>query len=311
MRIRRSLLRIFTGSDLARRGLPVMVAEAGTAGPTVWLTACAHGDEIGGIVVIHEVFRALNQNPLRRGTLRALPMMNPIGFDSCTRHIPVSEEDLNRSFPGDAGGTLGQRIAARIFARLTEPAPVAVLDLHTDWTRSVPYCVLDAASPHPARDRAGGLAEATGFPVVVEDDPMRHTLTHNLLKLGVAALTLELGESNVVNEENVALGSSAVWKVLESLEMVTACTTTAPSNACSSGRPLRYSDRPLCSTSGILRFFVGPGDRVKSGQKLASVDDAFGRRREVIRADAPALVLGIADSSAAYPGAPVVALGLD
>jgi predicted deacylase len=73
---------------------------------------------------------------------------------------------------------------------------------------------------------------------------------------------------------------------------------------------LRYSDRPLCSTSGIIRFLVRPGELVRTGQKLAFVDDAFGRRCELIRARAPALILGIADSSVAYPGAPVVALGM-
>lgn len=73
---------------------------------------------------------------------------------------------------------------------------------------------------------------------------------------------------------------------------------------------LRYSERPLCSASGILRFLVSPGEVVNEGQRLAVVDDIFGRRRETIRATDAALVLGVADSSVAYPGASVVALGL-
>ena len=310
MKIRRSFLRIFTGSDLARRRLPLLEADSGRAGPAVWLTACAHGDEIGGMVVIHEVFRALAKERLRCGVLKGLPLMNPIGFDSCSRHIPVSEEDLNRSFPGDAGGSLAQRMAARIFAALIDSNPDVVLDLHNDWTRSIPYVVLDAVPGSPALDRAASLAEATGFPVVVESGSMRHTLSHNLLNRGTAALTIELGESKVVNEENVALGAAAVWTVLRVLGMVEGTGPAGPPfPAVVPPGQLRYSDRPLCATSGILRFLVKPGDLVDEGRKLAVVDDAFGRRCEVIRAEAPALVLGVADSSVAYPGAPVTALG--
>lgn len=311
MKIRRTSLRIFTGSDLARRSLPLLRAETGVAGPTVWLTACAHGDEIGGIVVVQEVFRALEKEHLTRGALLALPLMNPIGFDSCSRKIPVSEEDLNRSFPGDAEGTLAQRMAARIFTTLLESKPEVVLDLHNDWSRSIPYCVLDRLPASPATGRAAMLAGATGFPVVVESDTLRHTLSHSLLKHRVAALTIELGESSVVNEENVALGVTAVWAVLEKLAMVSGSLAQTPLfPALVPAGSLRYSDRPLCSCSGIIRFLVKPGEEVRPGQRLAHVDDTFGRRRETIRATARALVLGVADSSVAYPGAPVVALGL-
>ncbi|MDF1814201.1 MAG: hypothetical protein P1V20_18495, partial [Verrucomicrobiales bacterium] len=70
-----------------------------------------------------------------------------------------------------------------------------------------------------------------------------------------------------------------------------------------------YSSQPVCSTSGILRFRCKPGQTVKKGQTLARVHDAFGRVLETLKADRDALILGIADSSATYPGSHVVALG--
>src|SRR5215213_4208112 len=138
-----SLLKILSGSDLSRRRLPYMEARASEAGPAAWLTACAHGDEVGGIVVVQEIFKRLRRKPLLRGTLHAFPLMNPLGFEAGARHVTMSEEDLNRSFPGNAKGTLAERIADKIFAAICETHPAVVLDLHNDWIGSIPYTVLD------------------------------------------------------------------------------------------------------------------------------------------------------------------------
>ena len=77
------------------------------------------------------------------GELRAFPLMNPLGFDAGARHVTISEEDLNRSFPGNPQGTLAERIADIIFRSIEQTAPLIVLDLHNDWIRSIPYTVLD------------------------------------------------------------------------------------------------------------------------------------------------------------------------
>src|SRR5512139_998296 len=117
-----SFKKILTGSDLARRRLPLMCATSENPGPVVWLTACSHGDEVSGIVVIQEVFRSIRRK-LIRGCVQAFPLMNPLGFESGMRHITMSGEDLNRSFPGNAHGTLGERIAHKIFDTITATKP--------------------------------------------------------------------------------------------------------------------------------------------------------------------------------------------
>ena len=110
-------------------------------GPVIWFTGCMHGDEIGGTVIIHELFKKL-QKRLLRGRVLAFPLMNPFGFETSTRTI-ISEEDLNRSFPGDEKGTLAQRIAAKIFNQIMVSRPSYVIDLHNDWNKSIPYALLD------------------------------------------------------------------------------------------------------------------------------------------------------------------------
>jgi predicted deacylase len=239
--------------------------------------------------------------------------MNPLGFDVSSRHITLSEEDLNRSFPGNPGGSLAERMAHTILQSILETKPSLVLDLHNDWTRTIPYIVLDALGENPTaaeqrmRDKLFQLANSTQFPIVEEPNPLRRSLSHTLVQAGIPALTFELGESQVVNEANVAMGVAAVWEILAGQGMVEADANLAPNGEAAL---LRYSSHPLCSTCGILRFLCEPGQKVRKGQVIARVHDAFGRILETLRVEADALVLGVADSSATFPGAPAVALGL-
>jgi predicted deacylase len=279
----------------------------------VWLTAGCHGDEVGGIVVVQEIFRRLRRNPLLKGILHAFPLMNPLGFEAGARNITFSKEDLNRSFPGNPTGTLAERIADTIFQSIIATGPDLVIDLHNDWIRSIPYAVLDAASgvDSPAHDVAGEVADACGFIVVSEPDPLRRTLSHSLIGAAVPALTIELGESFVVNETNVDYGVRSVFRILQHLGMLPADDTpfAYPLAVQLEGQRLTYSQTPVSATSGIIRFQARPGELVRQGQSVARIVNAFGRLQQTIQARHDAIVLGLADSAVAFPGAPVMAFG--
>lgn len=316
-RIRYSFLKIVAGSAMARRRMPFMSAESAVEpdGPIVWLTACSHGDEVGGIVVIQEVFKQLRRTPLLQGKVLALPLMNPIGFETGSRQITLSGEDLNRSFPGDSQGSFAERIAHMIFRRIADTRPTIVLDFHNDWIRSIPYAVIDPLSGpehEPVLRQVEHFAAITGFAVVTETEPLPRALSHCLMAHGTPALTMEMGEAYVVNERNVTDGVGSVWNVLAELKMIEP--VTAPFRYqlpdAVRGRPMKYGNRPFAATSGIIRFLVGPGDMVKPGQPVARIENAFGRLQETLTAVGEAIVLGHADSSVAFPGAPVMAFGL-
>lgn len=292
-----------------------MQAVSPHRGPTVWITACAHGDEVGGVVVVQEVFKRLRRRPLLKGALHAFPLMNPLGFEAGTRHVSFSGEDLNRSFPGNGAGTLAERIADRIFGTIVQTQPEVVLDLHNDWTRSIPYTVLDAPSGPASSEvdrRSAQLAGKAGFLVIAEQNPLRRTLSHSLIQRGIPAITIELGESYVVNEKNVESGVRSIFNVFAELGVVAPSEEPfqykAPEEAL--GTVLRYSDQPVSSTSGVLRFLVGVGAIVRKGQPVAKVYNAFGRLQQTLTATADGIVLGQSDSSVAFPGSPVMAFGL-
>lgn len=314
--VRFSFLPLLTGSDLSRRRLPLMRAVAPATGPVVWLTACSHGDEVGGMVIIQEIFKRIRKRGMSAGALHALPLLNPVGFETASRNIPPTGEDLNRSFPGDPAGTLGQRIAHKIFTTIMETGPALVLDLHNDWINSIPYAVLDPdpGPPHRATyQQAVEWTEATGFLTIRETQEVRATLSHSLLRKGVPAVTLEMGQSFTVNERHTATGVAAIWSILGRLGMVPPGDEPArhPLVDTLQGRLLNYSDQPFSSTSGIIRFLVKPGQLVRKGQPIARSYNAFGKLQETLHALNDGVVLGHSDSSVVFPGMSFMAFGVE
>jgi predicted deacylase len=305
-----SFLKLMTGYDLALRRIPVMEIESKLPGPLIVLTGCIHGDEIGGTVVIHELFKVLKKE-LLCGKIFAFPLLNPFGFETASRRISISNEDLNRSFPGKNKGTLAQRIAFRVMEKVQELQPQLVLDLHNDWNKSIPYTVIDPLEHNSNLSDIHHYAMASGLPSVQEPEKIPTSFSYSLNNIGIPALTLELGESLTINEKNVVYGLNAVLNILSELKMVHDMEKTnfiLPEAA--RNKILMYSSEPLCSSSGIIRFLKKPGDLIQKGDKIAKVFNAFGGLIETIVSCHNGIILGHNDYALAFPGSPVMAFGV-
>ena len=89
-------------------------------GPTLYVQAAQHGREING----SEVLRRLHGQLLARkddfsGTLVAVPVADPITFDRVSYTAPEALDsvnaNMNRCWPGDAEGTLHERMEAALW----------------------------------------------------------------------------------------------------------------------------------------------------------------------------------------------------
>ena len=292
-----------------------MAIESSNAGPVVWLTGCIHGDEVTGIVTIQEVFKAIRRQPLLRGSLYAFPLMNPIGFETASRNITLSKEDLNRSFPGDKNGSVAERIADKIFSTIKETNPTLVLDLHNDWMKSIPYTLVypNPGSAHKkAYEQTLKVAGESGFLVVQETEDVKGSFSYSMIENDIPALTIELGESYIVNEMNVEYGVKSILGILGYLNMITKPTEdfTYQAPEAAKGKTLKFTSLPVSSASGIIRFLTHPGDIVKTGQSVAKIYNAFGKLQDTLLCKQDGVVLGHSDFSVAFPGAPVMAFGV-
>ena len=309
-------LPILEGSDISERRIPRLSAFGPTPGPTIWFTGGVHGDEVTGVVVIHELFKRLRKRPLARGIVHAFPLLNPMGFEAHTRYVPLSGEDMGRSFPGSPAGSPAERIADRVFQVILETEPNLVLDLHNDWRHSIPYAVLDAfvgKRHRAAYAEARRAGQRSGFLPLRErgDEAARFhgALSWALLRHDVPALTIELGESDVVNELNVQRGLGCLWRLLGEYGLVEKepepYRYELPPEF--SGRVLHYSEEPLSPATGILRFLRGPGEVVRREKPIARIVDSLGRIKHTLRAQHDGIVLGHADAAVTHPGLPVMA----
>ena len=79
--------------------IPVTIINGEAEGPTVFLSAAIHGDELNGIEVVREVAHEWSHDNVC-GTLVWLPVLNVPGFITQQRYLPIYDRDLNRAFPG-------------------------------------------------------------------------------------------------------------------------------------------------------------------------------------------------------------------
>lgn len=311
MRIARRLIDITGLRDIIQRRIPVLVAESREPGPVVWLTACIHGDEVGGTAIVHDVFARLRKEGLARGAVHAFPLVNSMGFENVSRYINTDREDLNRCFPGDPRGSMGEQIARRLYDTIMRSDPSLLIDIHNDWVHSIPHVLLDPPQSYPDRETARrtlDLARSSGLLLVEDSDifhPLSNTLAGAVVDAGVPAYTIEAGGAYAVVEEGVTAGTNAVLSTLRSMEMIEWFLPVKPVAA---GTPLRYTNLPLCSTSGLIRFTVRPGQRIRQGQLLARIYSAFGSCEESLVATADGFVLGLEDHARALPGREVIAI---
>jgi len=78
--------------------IPVMIAQGVEDGPTFFLTANIHGAELTGIVIIHELVTESLARELK-GTVVAIPTLNPSGLRRLHRSPEFDDRDPNRLFP--------------------------------------------------------------------------------------------------------------------------------------------------------------------------------------------------------------------
>lgn len=323
-RIKYSRVNVLTGSDLSVRKLALMSVQSKNKGPVIWLTGCVHGDEVSGIIVIQEIFKKLQKIGLQRGAIYAFPLMNPIGFETASRSIILTKEDLNRSFPGNKTGTLAERIADTIFNTIKKTNPNLVIDLHNDWIKSISYTLID---PYPgikhrdAYEKTKEYALKTGFIVIKEQEEdeldysdLKKSLSGSMLLHDTPSLTIELGGSYLLSEKDIHDGVSSIFNLLQYFKMVESLKDNKmfyddDLSVDLRNKILNYSHQPLCPKSGIIRFLVSPGELVKKGCSLARIYNIFGKLQETLVAQSDGIILGYADSPVALPGFPAIASG--
>ncbi|WP_182378805.1 succinylglutamate desuccinylase/aspartoacylase family protein [Nocardioides sp. WS12] len=283
------ITRLVTGGDVS---LPVRVIHGREPGPTVWVNAAIHGDEVLGVEVIRRALAPLSAKTLR-GTLLAVPVVNVLGFMTGDRYLP-DRRDLNRSFPGSSRGSLASRIAHLFMTEVVSKCDVGI-DLHTaaDRRENLPQIRADLDDP-----RTRELAQAFGAPVMLHAKLRDGSLRQAARDRGAIVLLYEAGEVMRFDEQPIAVGVEGVRRVLTALDMIdptpadlgeiVGATEPTPTPV-----EARGSGWVRARGTGILHLEVGLGEYVEVGRRLGGLSDTFGRRVRLVHADRAGIVIGL------------------
>ncbi|RMG34920.1 MAG: hypothetical protein D6725_13365 [Planctomycetota bacterium] len=110
--------------------LPVEVVNGKRPGPTIWLSAAVHGDELNGVEIIRQVLDRISAANFH-GCLIAVPIVNVFGFVEQSRYLP-DRRDLNRSFPGSPRGSLASRLAHLFMTEIVSRCQLGLLSMDGD-----------------------------------------------------------------------------------------------------------------------------------------------------------------------------------
>ena len=295
---------IGTRADGSPIALPYIRWE-GAPGAHLYIGVTIHGDEITGQASLWRVGAWLEQSILT-GTVTAVPVQNPEGFNDAVRGIPGRTIDPNRAYPGDPHGETMERITAR----LTEAACAAdaAIDVHTaGW--AMPYVLLDPIDDDVLAGKTRALARATGITLVdefasedYEKEGLAASLPPAMLAAGKPAFTLELGGHGHIEWTQVEAGAVALRNVIRHLAIVRDESEGVQDVPAFEDEGRRRTDF-FCDHGGLIEFVVRPGDRIERGRRVARIRNVYGRVIEEILAPHTGIVLALAPTSAVWSGA--------
>lgn len=271
--------------------IPVTVIHGTRPGPVLALIAGVHGSEYAPILALQRLPKLVVPEDLS-GTLVLVHIANLPAFQGRTIYFsPADGKNLNRVFPGDADGTVSERIA-EVLTREVIARADAVIDIHSgdgnEWLRPSYIGYYAEAGGPEVIERSRQLALAFGLDPIVQfrgdlDPAAAVWCGATAVVRGIPSIDIESGEMGLIEEHRIApivTGALSVMRHLDMLEGEPTPTTN----------PLFIRERAYVSSEHDGIWHPDPGVRaghfVPEGARLGAVTDYFGT--ELFEARAPA-----------------------
>lgn len=279
-RIEMPTVSLYTDTNMS---IPVFVKRGKRAGPTLFVSAAIHGDELNGIEIISRVINSKSINTMK-GTLIAVPFVNGYGVLNQSRYLP-DRRDLNRSFPGTKKGSLAGRIANLFLNEIVAKCDFGI-DLHTG---AIHRTNLPQIRANLDDKETLEMAKAFGVPVLLNANLRDGSLRESADELGVRVLLYEAGEALRFDELSIRAGVKGVINIMRHLGMLNK--TRAKSNKV---EPFvaRESGWVRATDSGFVSHKKQLGDHVEKGECLADIKDPFGKMLDTVNSNAKGIIIG-------------------
>jgi predicted deacylase len=302
--------------DLAGLDVPALEITGTADGPLLTVIAGVHGCEYSSMAGLRIWARSLADRELR-GRVVAVPVLNLPSFRARTPFVvPDDGKNLNRQFPGDASGSLAERLAYDTFTKVITGSD-ALIDMHAgDMVEALqPFALYDAG---PSEARARDMATAYGLGYVIRQEPgpdraVGGTSSAAAAEIGIPAIIAEAGGCGLVERPAVEAHVRGLNRVLALLGMSSGPVSDGPAGSPDDGPPPTYLRRFLWlhgRDAGWWEPTGRVGDTVAEGQVVGTVSSIDGTQTlETITAPADGVLMFITSSPAVASGGLLLGLG--
>lgn len=274
--------------------MPVHVFHGKKEGPTLFVCAAIHGDELNGIEVARRLV-GLKRLSRLAGTLLVVPVVNIYGFMSNTRYLP-DRRDLNRFFPGREGGSLASELGKAFFENVVAQCDYGI-DLHTGSNnrKNLPHLRGDMSDPEVV-----AMAQAFGAPLALDIAGTEGSLRHAANTKGVKMLLFEAGEALRFDELSIRAGVRGISAVMQHLGMLSRRKkpgrTTLPMQIAHSRVWAR------ATASGLFQTKIRLGQLVGKEEMLGRIHNPFEDQSFELPCPKRGVVIGIQTLPSVYKG---------
>ncbi len=277
------VVKLYTDTDIC---MPVHVIRAKQSGPTVFVSAAIHGDELNGLEIIRRLIK-LKTLRLLQGTLIFIPMVNVYGVLNQSRYTP-DRRDLNRCFPGSAKGSLAGIVAHTFMTEIVRQCDYGI-DLHTG---ALHRSNLPQIRGNFDDEETRNMAEAFGVPVLLNANLRDGSLRQAAVEIGVKMLLYEAGQALRFDELSIRAGIRGIQNVLARLGMIKRRKVRGPEKPAIKPYVANKSAWVRAGSSGIVRDLKNLGDQVSTGDKLAIIGNSFGNSLDTVYAMRSGIIIG-------------------
>ena len=266
--------------------IPVFIVSGKEEGPTAFISAGMHGDELNGIQVVKILRDMINPDSLS-GRIIFIPAINILGFKECSRLFPLDNKDLNRQFGKKNVNFPSEKVAKAIFDEVVKKCDFGI-DCHDSNAENVLLTHPRILSNNEAPE-VTALSRIFGTDLIMERNGKKGMLAIEAYrKLKVPVLTIEIGGGVKIWDEFVEEGVKGIMNILVYKKMINGIIDV----------PIRqfildYRHGYAAPFSGLVDVKVNLGDAVDEGEVIATLYDPEKDFVKEIKAEHPGVVFSV------------------
>ena len=284
--------------DGAELRVPTLVMNGAADGPSLYVGALVHGNELAGVEVVRRLMREAVDPSRLRGAIIAVPIQNPLAYRSSTYHSLEDGLNANRIFPGDKHETLTNRAIAAVTEHALDQCAY-VVDLHCNAEDSILFNFTRWEDSDTGRANVE-MSEAFGFTTVLSqpkrqgfgfEERLVGLLADTALAEGKPCITVELTPTHNWWEPALGAGVKGMLNVLKHLDMLDGEIEAQDAELPIIKQILGPQLRVTPDRGGLVHPQVPVGTWVEQGQVVVLIRDPWGDVIEEIKSPAAGYVL--------------------